>query len=57
MELPEARLRASQHAHFLRLLLATLIAISSGMVKVENLGVPTEVGQRLMACYDELGEE
>jgi len=38
-------------------LLAALIAISTGVEDVEMLGVPVEVGQRLLECYDDLGED
>jgi hypothetical protein len=38
-------------------LLAALIAISTGIKDVEALGVPVDVGHRLLACYDALGEE
>lgn len=38
-------------------LLAALIAISSGVEDVEALGVPAEVGRKLLACYDALGGE
>ena len=38
-------------------LLAALIAISTGIEDVEQLGVPADVGRRLLTCYDELGEE
>lgn len=38
-------------------LLAALIAISTGVDDAEKLGVPVEVGQRLLECYDDLGEE
>ena len=38
-------------------LLAALIAISTGVEDVETLGVPVEVGRKLLACYDALGEE
>jgi hypothetical protein len=34
-------------------LLAALIAISSGVEDVEKLGVPADVGRKLLACYDE----
>jgi hypothetical protein len=33
-------------------LLAALIAISMGVQNVEKLGVPVEVGSRLLACFD-----
>ena len=38
-------------------LLAALIAISTGVEDVEALGVPVDVGRKLLACYDALGEE
>lgn len=38
-------------------LLVALIAISTGVEDVEKLGVPTDVGRKLLACYDALGEE
>jgi len=38
-------------------LIAALIAISTGVEDVEALGVPVEVGRKLLACYDALGEE
>ena len=38
-------------------LLGALIAISTGIVEVENLGLPAEVGKRLMECYEGLGEK
>ena len=37
-------------------LLATLIAISTGIEDVEALDVPADVGRKLLACYDGLGE-
>ena len=37
-------------------LLAALIAISTGVEDAEALGVPVDVGRRLMACYDGVGE-
>ncbi len=40
-----------------RKLLAALIAISTGVKDVEQLGVPVDVGRKLLACYDELGQE
>ena len=36
---------------------ATVIAISTGVEDAEALEVPVDVGQRLLACYDALGEE
>ena len=38
-------------------LLAGLIAISTGVEDVEALGVPVDVGRKLLTCYDALGEE
>jgi hypothetical protein len=38
-------------------LLAALIVISTGVEDVESLGVPVEVGRKLLACYDALGDE
>lgn len=38
-------------------LIAALIAISTGVEDVETLGVPVEVGRKLLACYDALGDE
>jgi hypothetical protein len=38
-------------------LLAALIAISSGATDVAKLGVPVEVGRRLLECYDDLANE
>ena len=40
-----------------RKLLAALIAISTGVEDAEALGVPVDVGHKLLACYDELGKE
>jgi hypothetical protein len=40
-----------------RKLLAALIAISTGVNDVTRLGVPAEVGRRLLACYDGLSRE
>jgi hypothetical protein len=37
-----------------RELLAALIVISTGVRDVSRLGVPAEVGRRLLACYDGL---
>ena len=37
--------------------LSALIAISAGVEDVNAVGVPVEVGRKLLACYDELGEE
>ena len=36
-------------------LIGALIAISTGVKDAEALEVPVDVGQRLLACYDELG--
>lgn len=38
-------------------LIGALIAISTGVDDVEALGVPEDVGRKLVACYDALGEE
>lgn len=38
-------------------LLSALILISTGVEDVSELNVPTEVGRRLLQCYDELGKE
>ena len=38
-------------------LLGALIAISSGVEDVEKLGVPADVGQKLLECYDSLSGE
>jgi hypothetical protein len=38
-------------------LLAALIAISTGVEDPGKLGVPAQVGRRLLACYDGLAEE
>src|ERR1700724_2541780 len=40
-----------------RNLLAALIAISTGVEDVKKLGVPVEVGGRLLECYDDLRRE
>lgn len=40
-----------------RKLIAALIAISSGVEDVEAMGVPADVGEKLLACYDALGDE
>jgi hypothetical protein len=37
-------------------LLGALIAISTGVDDVSKLGVPAEVGQRLLECYDDMGK-
>jgi hypothetical protein len=36
-----------------RKLLGALIAISTGMEDVSKLGVPVDVGRRLVQCYDD----
>jgi hypothetical protein len=38
-------------------LLAALIAISTGVTDVDNLGVSPDVGRKLLDCYDAVGEE
>jgi hypothetical protein len=38
-------------------LLAALIAISTGVKDAEAFGVPADVGKKLLACYDALGDE
>ncbi len=38
-------------------LVAALVAISTGVEDTAILGVPVDVGQKLLECYDELGEE
>jgi hypothetical protein len=38
-------------------LLAALIAISTGVEDVNKLGVPADVGHRLLECYDGLSQE
>jgi hypothetical protein len=38
-------------------LLGALIAISTGVEDLDKLGVPANVGRRLLACYDGLGED
>jgi len=38
-------------------LLGALISISTGVEDVDALGVPADVGLKLLACYDALGEE
>jgi len=38
-------------------LLAALISISTGVEDLTVLRVPPEVGQKLLDCYDNLGEE
>lgn len=38
-------------------LLAALISISTCVKDVDALGVPPEVGRKLLECYDELSDE
>ena len=38
-------------------LVGSLIAISTGVEDVRKLGVPTNVGLKLLACYDQLAQE
>jgi hypothetical protein len=38
-------------------LIAALISISTGVEDLAVLGVPPDVGRKLLTCYDELGEE
>ena len=38
-------------------LIAALITISTGVEDVSVLRVPPDVGQKLLQCYDELGDE
>jgi hypothetical protein len=38
-------------------LIAALIAISTGVEDIEALGVSADVGRKLLACYDALGDE
>jgi len=38
-------------------LLAALISISTGVEDTANLGVPPDVGRKLLDCYDNLGNE
>jgi hypothetical protein len=38
-------------------LVGALVAISAGVEDVAGLGVPVEVGRRLLECYDESGED
>jgi hypothetical protein len=40
-----------------RKLIAALISISSGVEAPDSLGVPEDVGRKLLDCYDALGEE
>ncbi len=37
-------------------ILAALIAISTGVTDVDKLGVPEDVGRKLLACYDGLSD-
>ena len=38
-------------------LLAAIVAISTGVTDVDDLGVSPDVGQNLLDCYDALGKE
>ena len=38
-------------------LVGALVAISTAVKDAAQLGVPVEVGRRLLECYDELGED
>lgn len=38
-------------------MVAALIAISTGVEDVGKLGVPADVGRKLLACYDSVGKE
>ena len=38
-------------------LIGALIAISTGVEDTAMLGVPVDVGRKLLECYDELGED
>ena len=38
-------------------LVAALVAISTGVEDTDLLGVPVDVGQKLLECYDELGAD
>lgn len=40
-----------------RKLLAALISISTGVEDLDVLGVPPDVGRKLLDCYDNLGRE
>jgi hypothetical protein len=40
-----------------RKLLAALIAISTGVEDLSKLGVPAQVGRRLLECYDGLADD
>ena len=40
-----------------RKLVGALAAISAGVEDVAELGVPVEVGRRLLECYDKSGED
>jgi len=44
------------HVEEERKLLAALIAISTGIEDLSQLGVPVEVGRKLLQCYDDLGK-
>ena len=43
--------------HEERKLLSALIAISAGVADVAQLNVPTDVGRKLLKCYDDLASE
>ena len=36
---------------------AALVAISTGVEDVAKLGVPTEVGRKLLQCFDDLSKK
>ena len=38
-------------------LIGALISISTGVEDVGKLGVPTDIGRKLLDCYDSLGKE
>ena len=38
-------------------MIGALIAISTGVEDVGSLGVPVDVGRKLLSCYDDLGKE
>jgi hypothetical protein len=38
-------------------LISALISISTGVGDLEALGVPVDIGRKLLACYDGLSEE
>lgn len=38
-------------------IVAALIAISTGVEDVGKLGVPADVGRRLLTCYEEIGDK